>query len=159
MLNRVKKAALTRLKMMTSTTSPSIAGRAPGSPERRRPTYDEKALPSVFSSMSREKLLGRSPGTEAVGVEVFSDMTRSSDVRVGRGGRQPDVPTASGRDQLHDLRRRAVGGLHLGGDPPQVEGDHPVCHLHDVVHVVGDQHDSPTLVREPAYQVQDLAGL
>ena len=52
-----------------------------------------------------------------------------------------------------------VLGFDLGGDPAEEQRVDPVSHLHDVVHVVRDEHDADAGVGEPADQVEDLAGL
>ena len=49
--------------------------------------------------------------------------------------------------------------LDLGGDPPEVEGDHAVGDLHHVVHVVRDEDDAAALVGQTAYQVEHLPRL
>ena len=47
----------------------------------------------------------------------------------------------------------------LGSDPAEVEGVDAVGDLHDVVHVVRDQHDPNAVIGQAADEVEHLAGL
>src|SRR3954453_19341717 len=149
MLLLLRNLPLTWLKIAASTTRPSTAGSAPGSPDRSRSTYARVALATVRRSMSSEKSpAGRSGsvGRPAASASVRGVvMTRPSDALVGRRRRQSDITAASGSDQLDDLRRAAFLGVHHRRDPSEVEGGDPVGDLHDVVHVVRDQDDAEPL--------------
>src|SRR4051794_33228457 len=168
MLLALMNRSLTWLKMIARITRPRTAGRAPGSPERSLPTYSRPASAMLRSSTSREKLLARSapraggepaggvaPGTSTCSV-VRSLM---SDPLVGGGRRQAEVAAAAAGDELDDLGHGAVAGLHLGGHPPEEEGDHAVGHGHHVVHVVADEHHAEALVGQAPDQFEHLLGL
>src|SRR6266540_2484 len=143
-----RNRSLTCVKIRASTTRPSTDGRAPGSPDRSRLTQPLPASPIERSSMSSEnspELAGCLPASALVW-GVLVDIAGPLDVLVGGGGCQTLVTTASGRDQLDDLRSAGLLLGDLGGHPTQVEGADAVGDLHDVVHVVGDQHHAEALV-------------
>src|SRR3954452_11136045 len=164
MLLLLRNRPLTWLKIAASTTRPSTAGSAPGSPDRRRSTYERVALATVRRSTSSEKSPAGRPGCAgrpaASALVCGVVMTRApSDALVDGRRRQSDIATASGSDQLDDLRRAALLGVHHCRDPPEVEGGDAVGDLHDVVHVVRDEDDAEALVGQPPHQVEDLPGL
>src|SRR6476660_5318520 len=103
MLAALKNRSLTKLKITPRTTSPSTEGRAPGSPDRRRPTYSRTAPATSRRSTSREKLLARSPlpgagAPPAAGWSVIWSLM--SDALVRGGGGQAEVSAAAAGDQL-----------------------------------------------------------
>src|SRR3954451_4460333 len=163
MLLLLRNRPLTWLKIAASTTRPSTAGKAPGSPDRRRSMYERAAPATVRRSTSSEKSPAGRPGCAAppvVSALVLGVvMARPSDALVGRRRSQPDVAAAARSDQLDDLRGAAVLRLDDGRDASEVEGGDPVRDLHDVVHVVRDQDDAEALVGEAADEVEDLTRL
>src|SRR3954469_7734473 len=112
MLLLLRNRPLTGLKIAASTTRPSTAGSAPGSPDRRRSTYERLALATVRRSTSSEKSPAGRPGRAVPpvvsGLVLGVVMARPSDALVGRRRSQPDVATAPSGDQLDDLRGAAV---------------------------------------------------
>src|SRR4051812_18543675 len=163
MLLLLRNRPLTWLKIAASTTRPSTAGSAPGSPDRRRSTYERAAPATVRRSTSREKSPAGRPVWAAPpavsGLVLGVVMARPSDALVGRRRSQPDVTAAAGGDQLDNLRGAAVLRLDDGGDAPEVEGGDAVGDLHDVVHVVRDQDDAQALVGEAADEGEHLTRL
>src|SRR4051812_5958956 len=118
------------MKMMARTTRPSTEGKAPGSPVRSRETQLRMASGMERSSTSREKPpdwsdRGRSPAL-LTAVSSVSDIASLLGALVGGGGGETDVAAATGRDQLDDLGRAALGLLDLGGHAAEVQGDDPV---------------------------------
>src|SRR4051812_3377414 len=109
------------------------------------------------SPAGRPEPLGRSAA--AVSDAFGGDMPRASDALVGGGRRQADVAAAAGSDQLDDLRRTALLRVDHRCDAAQEEDGDAVGDLHDVVHVVRNQHNAKTLVSEAAYEVEDLTCL
>src|SRR3954447_16466481 len=164
MLLLLRNRPLTWLKIAASTTRPSTAGSAPGSPDRRRSTYERVALATVRRSTSSEKSPAGRPGCAgrpaASALVCGVVMTRApSDALIDGRRRQSDIATASGSDQLDDLRRAALLGVHHCRDPPEVEGGDAVGDLHDVVHVVRDEDDAEALVGQAADEVEHLTRL
>src|SRR5438309_206441 len=131
-LLRERNRSLTWLKIAARTMSPSTDGSAPGSPDRSRPTYAEKAPPTVRRSTSREKSpAGRSlwlGSPPAIWLEP-DEVVIASDALVGRCRCQPDVAASSRGDELDDLGGVAVLGQHFRGDPAEIQRRHPVSDL------------------------------
>src|SRR3954451_8634239 len=164
MLLLLRNRPLTWLKIAASTTRPRTAGSAPGSPDRRRSTYERAAPATVRRSTSSEKSPAGRPGW--VAPPAVSALVRGvvmarprSDALVGRRRGEPDVTAAAGGDQLDDLRSAAVLRLDDGGDAPEVEGGDAVRDLHDIVHVVRDQDHAEALVGQAADEVEHLTRL
>src|SRR3954452_24949883 len=124
--------------MMTRTIRPSTDGKAPGSPVRSFPTYSRNAPGIVRVSTSRLKLLARSGRASPALVRSVDEDTSHHLVRGGGG--EADGAAAAGGDQFDELGRRTVLLLYLGGDLAEVQRHDPVGDLHDVVHVVRDEH-------------------
>src|SRR3954452_15831936 len=119
---------------------------------------------TVRRSTSRENSPAGRPEPLGLAAAAVSDafggaILRASDALVGGGRRQADVAAAAGSDQLDDLRRTALLRVDHGGDAAQEEDGDAVGDLHDVVHVVRDQHDAQPLVGESSYEVEDLTCL
>ena len=152
----VRKSGVVAAKMTPRTSRPSTAGRPPGSPLRTRETYSRKASPEYRAAWCRR---GSSPrgssarlgaalgGAAAVGQLASVRHGPPHALSYGGGGGQPDVAAAPGGDQFDDLTGGRVRALDLGGDPAEVERVDAVGDLHDVVHVVRDQHDAESVCR------------
>src|SRR4051794_5811514 len=136
MLLLLRNRPLTWLKIAASTTRPRTAGSAPGSPDRRRSTYERAAPATVRRSTSSEKSPAGRPGW--VAPPAVSALVRGvvmarprSDALVDRRRGEPDVTAAAGGDQLDDLRSAAVLRLDDGGDAPEVEGGDAIVKTQD----------------------------
>src|SRR5579859_1828676 len=166
-LFRLRKSVVVLAKMTTSTIRPRMDGKPPGSPLRKRPTYSRIAPSTPRGLMSAWKSARASAscsvsesGAPSAGPALtFSVMSAPSRALCRGGSGQADVAAAARRDELDELGRAGVLAHHLGSDPAEVQRVDAVRDLHDVVHVVRDEHDADAVVGQTPDEVEHLPGL
>ena len=160
MLPADRKFEFSAWKMIEIRTSPTITGRSPVSPPRRRTTH---AL----------HVLGQRPGHE-LGRDVAFELDLVLDVVLGPAGRSGRrcrpasvMSPASGSgvrlrrairptrcDEVDDALAVELARRALRDQVAEVEHRDPVGHLEHVVQVVRDDHHGQAAVGESAHQLQ-----